>query len=361
MAAPPMRTTPAQAGVITRRPPANNHPEAVLRCFYQGVTHDNDPRSVAKYATKTACLAAQRPVAILRRGSHTHAELLHVDALRRWLAAKSPQPAVLQQHVVPLHDVRWVVTYAARGDVAEVVVVPRRFGDAYARGVMVNDDQQHVDQPCSSSHESVGGEPPQVDSFFNALLLPNLIHYHPQTALRRCLLDIVQCVFRAHHKQIISISCDFVQNAQVLEQARPPSHVHTQSRHRVSLCCWTSITLQRSTLQNRLHRLQHHSNRGTVKAHGPMTAHQCLVHSDCRLPTYSAISTAITLAASQEKPPGPTHVPPPGWAPPGPPPGAPPRRAAWPTPHARPSPSSPGHPPPQPPAPCSSRRPYGRR
>lgn len=78
---------------------------------------------------------------------------------------------MLQRHVPPKHDVRWVATYAARGCVAEVVIVPRRFGDAYARGVLVSDDQrvdqhadQHVGQPCEVNGAAASGddEPPQV-------------------------------------------------------------------------------------------------------------------------------------------------------------------------------------------------------
>lgn len=53
--------------------------------------------------------------------------------------------------------------------------------------------------------------------------------------MRRCLLDIVHAVFCAHHKQVVSISCDFVQNAQV------PRHTMrvgpcTDSHHRGSQC-----------------------------------------------------------------------------------------------------------------------------
>lgn len=87
-------------------------------------------------------------MAILRRGSHTHAELLHADALRRWLASRPPQAAVLQRYTPPKDNVRWVVTYAAQGGVAEVVAVPRRFGDAYPGALLVADPQPsvHADQ-----------------------------------------------------------------------------------------------------------------------------------------------------------------------------------------------------------------------
>lgn len=109
-------------------------------------------------------------MAILRRGSHTHAELLHAGALHRWLAARTPQPAVLQRHIPPKGDVRWVVTYAARGGVAEVVAIPRRFGDAYAQGVVVpnavkhhlHSEQQQQDDDEEADDTGQAGQSPQV-------------------------------------------------------------------------------------------------------------------------------------------------------------------------------------------------------